>query len=160
MTQRNCNLAYGLGATALLGLSFMGWTHQATAQNDTNRQTDTTTTGAGRQDNRSGQSGQGGQTGQFGQSGQGGMMGMTGSGQMIAASNNSVFVLRGNTLYKFRANDLSLDTQKTLPMMNDQGGAGGRANGAGGGNDRGGGIGGGGNRNGTGSGSGSGGGSP
>ncbi|GEM_PF-3996317 len=34
MVQRNRNLAYAASATVLLGLSFMAWTHQATAQNE------------------------------------------------------------------------------------------------------------------------------
>ena len=85
MVQRNRNLAYAASATALLGLSFMGWTHQATAQNDPVPQPP-----------------------------RGGRM-MMGGGASIAATANAVYVLRGNTLYKMNASDLSLESQKDLP---------------------------------------------
>ena len=87
MTQRNRNLAYGASATALLGLSFLGWTHQATAQNDPAQQPPRG----------------------------GGRMMMGGGGATIAASGDSVFVLRGNTVWKLKASDLSVDAQKELP---------------------------------------------
>lgn len=46
----------------------------------------------------------------------GGMRGFGGGGGALAASGDYVYVLRGPTLYQFKAADLSLASQKTLPQ--------------------------------------------
>ncbi|HZP83121.1 MAG TPA: hypothetical protein VFB21_15880 [Chthonomonadaceae bacterium] len=85
-TQRG--LPYGLTLIALLGLAFAGWTHSnpASAQADANNPAPP----------------------------HGGMM-MHGGPASLAATGDFVYVLRGNTLYKMKADDLSLVTQKDLP---------------------------------------------
>ncbi|HZO88692.1 MAG TPA: hypothetical protein VFB38_10175 [Chthonomonadaceae bacterium] len=88
-TQRG--LPYGLTLIALLGLAFTGWTHSnpASAQGDANPPAAP------------------------GQPPPPGMM--PGGPATLAASGDFVYVLRGNTLYKMKADDLSLVTQKDLP---------------------------------------------
>jgi len=82
-------LPYGLTLIALLGLAFAGWTHTSPASAQDQPAPPPPPPG--------------------------GMMMMHGPAT-VAASGDFVYVLRGNTLYQMKAADLSLVTQKDLPV--------------------------------------------
>lgn len=121
--RRWLGLVLGAGA---LGIGIATISHQAMAQGTQPRRGDDARPGAERPGAPRGEGEGGGFGGRFGGGGFGGpmgpgMMGMMGGGATLTANQSTVFVLRGNRLFAYDANNLRLRAQAEIPMPQPRG---------------------------------------